>query len=516
MNGFGFSLTLPTCRNGGGTPPAEPQLPAFLPALTTADASYQSIYSSARLRLGYSGPLVQAGSDLGAGQVGVSASDVQAARGGSEALRVAGWYDQSGNGRHAITQDAAEQPALHEEVTIGAVPAMLFDGRRLGDFRGAQHRRLSAPATLTANDCTIAYVIDPTVSVQQQYYFELVDAAGTATSLGHLQYPGAQFGGALPDVHGNIALNTATGLGRDCGRKIATVPQVMMMRSTATALDIFIDGAKIATLGALSGTTGTLFLGMASSAGLTEYIPNFRLGCFMTIDKGVSDGDVAAITTALMTRFDIPASYDAVVATIGTSRVAGGALGTLTRTKQWFERNHYGPRRIKAYNLGLDGRPLSYHYANRAAWALELGDPDRPTVYVIDDPINDLGGLGASTDPAAIYTLYTDYRAALDALGANVEVVFATCLPQASGAYAGLTGRSDAAIEADRQTLNAAIRANAGGASAISDPAASPTMGAYPAGPGDPSRYPDALHPSSLGYSEVAAFNPAAALMALE
>lgn len=515
MIGFGFALTLPVRRGGGVSNPAQSEATAYLPALTTAGAGYQSVYSNARLLSDYTGPLVQAGTDLGAGQPSVPASEVQAARGAGDALRIAGWYDQSGNARHAIAASDAERPALHEDVAIGDVPAMLFDGRRLGDPRGPQHRRVSAAVVLTANDCTVAYVIDPTVSIQEQYYFELVNAAGSATLLGHLQYPGAQFGGALPDVHGNIAINTAAALGVNCGRKIATVPQVMILRSTPAGLDVFIDGAKIATLAALSGTAATLYVGMASDPALTVYIPNCRFGCFLTIDKGVNDADVAAIAAALMTRFAIPGSYDAVVATIGTSRVAGGAISTLTRTKEWFERGHYGARRVKTYNLGMDGRALSYHYANRAAWAMELADPGRPTVFVIDDAINDLGGLGASTDPAAIYATYGDYRAALATLGANVRVVFATCLPQSSGIYAGLTGRSDAAIDADREALNTAIRANAAGAAAIADPAASPTMGLYPTSSDTISRYPDKLHPSSAGYALLAPFNPAATLLTL-
>lgn len=508
MIALGYALHLSQSHRKGTTPPG-PSGPVYLPALATSGARYHNVYSNARLLQDHAGPLLSAGADFGTEQAGIAASEVQAARGANEALRVAGWYDQSGNGRHAIAAISDEQPALREDVTIGGTLAMVFDGQRLGDARGAQRRRVSAPATLTASDCTIAYVIDPTVSVQEQYYFELLNAQGDGTSLGHLQYPGAQFGGALPDLHGNIALNAATGLGLDGGRKIATVPQVMILRSTAAGVDVFIDGEKIATTIPLSGTTGMLFIGMSADAALTAFNANFRLGCFVTIDKGVTDPDVAAITSALMQRFAIPSGYDAVVVNIGTSRVAVGSLGTVSRTKEWFERSRYGMRRVKTYNLGMDGRALSYHHANRAAWSLGVYDAAKPVVYVLDDAINDLGGLGASTDPAAIYAMLSTFRDALQAQGANVHTVLATCIPQASGAYVGLTGRMDAAIDADREALNAAIRANTARASAISDAAASTAMGAYPASPNDLANYPDKLHPSSAGYEFLAPFNPA-------
>lgn len=488
-------------------PPAPPAALAYLPALGTAGAGYHLVISNERLLQAYGGALLSAGGDLGTGRTAVGAGEVQVARGTGEALRVAGWYDQSGRGHHAIAATAAEMPALREDVRIGDALAIAFDGIRSGDGRGAQSRRITAATALDAGNCTLACVIDPTVSVQEQYYWELRNAANNATAIGHFQHPGSRFGGALPDNHGNIKVNN-----RDCGRKIATVPQVMLVRVRGGSMDVFLDGTKIAALPAPAGAAGPLSIGHAGDgSGLDAFIPTFRLGAFVAVDRGVDDPDVAAITGALAARFAIPTSYEAVVVNIGSSRVAGMSRSTCTRNKAWFERANYGTRRIRTYNLGQDGKAISGCFADRAVFDAELYRPDMPVVYVIDDPINDLGGLGASTDPGTIYTTYAQYRAALTALGPNVRVVTATCMPQASGAY-GAFGRPDAAVETDRRTLNALIAGNTAGANAVADPAAVPAMGTYPDSATDATLYGDRLHPTSRGYALVAGTNPAAVL----
>lgn len=495
---------------------AEDPVPGFgerLPVLTTPGASYRLIASTARLWGDADDPLAEAAGQvaLGGGDESLQPGEIEVVRAGQDAVRITRWYDQSGNGNDLIAAAPAEQPALRDDVLIGGVPAMCFDGVRAGDPRGAQVRRLIGQLALSMSDATILVVIDPSVSVQQQYYWEARKADESGTALGHLQYPHDDFGGALPDHGGSATISN--GAFRSTGHRIATVPQVMAFRLSAAASEVFVNGARVAELAAATtGTSGQLAVGgPAALVGIETYVPTWRCGAWIAIDKAVTDADLAAMTQVLCARFAVATQDEAVVINIGTSRVAGMSSSSATRTKAWFERAHYGARRIRTYNLGQDGKALSYAYADRLTYAAALYRPDVPVIYVIDDAINDLGGLGASSDPGAITATIQAFVTDLKALGANVRVVVATTLPQASGVY-GSFGRSDAAVEADRVALNARIRAGDTGADAISDPAAEPQMGAYPAGPMDVALYPDRLHPSSAGYALVAGYNPASTL----
>lgn len=489
---------------------ATPSATAFLPALTTPSASYHRVWSNERLMEGFSGALVNAGgSDLGASGTGVTSAEVATARGASDVIRAASWYDQSGNAVALSQSTAAARPAMHEDVTLNGTPCMAFDGHRNGDSRGAQEVKMSAAINVPGADYTFVYVLDPMASIQHQMLYEMLTAADGRVS-SHMTYPESDFGGVLPDYHGNMVMSVSGFT--DMGRKMAACPQVIVVRSNGTNTEVFVDGTSIGTAPAGSGTATQLYIGAGKDMSpITNYIAAARWGAAIVINKRINDTDVAAITSALMNRFDIPTVYDAIVVDIGTSRIRGGTASTGCRNKAFYERAHYGSKRIKFYNLGLDGVPLSTHYSSRANHAAEVYSSGIPVIYIIEDAINDLGGLGASTDPVAIYTTMTSFSNFLKALGSNAKTVLGTTLPQTSSAY----GRTAAAIETDRSSLNTMVTGNAAGANAVSDPASNVAVGSYPAGPNDTTLYPDSLHLSSLGYYQARTYNPAAVLSLL-
>jgi hypothetical protein len=251
-----------------------------------------------------------------------------------------------------------------------------------------------------------------------------------------------------------------------------------------------------------AGTITLINFGADPTSGI---FANWRSAALVLCDKGLNAADIAAVSAVLRERFRLTTDYDAVIVYSGTSRTASGQADNAF-SKIFYEQKYFG-RNYRIINLGQDGQALSTTLTNFAAREATAYDTTKPWIYVIDDAINDLGGLGASSNPATIYATITSLVAAAKALGSNVHVVVRTTLPQDS--TNGTYGISSATIEANRQTLNALILANSAGADLAFDTAASPTMGVYPTNPDDSTKYVDKLHHTALGNSLIASLNAA-------
>ncbi|SOB81094.1 GDSL-like Lipase/Acylhydrolase family protein [Sphingomonas guangdongensis] len=465
-----------------------PPLPTYLPVLATQDASYHLVTSTERLMPGYAGPLVNAGGlDLGGERVSPAA--VQAARGEAEAIRIATLYDQTGSGRNYTQLTAPQQFALSDLVRIGIALPVIVDGRR-SDGAGGVFRAMSAPAALTGRGFTRALVMEPTASIIPQ----LLGAVG-----GHLLYTyslGPTDSPGYGSVEGGKVQLTAGGAVFD---KMPASPCVLMLRERADGCDLFFNGARVASAAVPSAEALTT-LSLGANTGLETFNPNVRVLADVVVAGTLSDADCIAVDGALRDRFDIaPWGTNARVLLIGDS-IAEGVATTLTRGI-----GHYARPLIDEatdwYVFANARKFLAHCYRDSVAYEgqVDLPSSGRPIVSVIQGGINDIhaGGSGGAT-------LYTDttipYVAYLKSLGH--KVVVCTLLPQ--------TANVSPAIEAERQAYNTAVRANGAGATAACDLASNAAMGSYPAATGDPTLYPNGIHPSSLGYSHLAATYAAA------
>lgn len=483
------------------TPPHKPI--HFLPGLTTASAAYAAVHSPERLLSSYSGPTLQAASgptDFGFGLTGATPGEVFSLRAGGQDVLLSKAYDQSGNAADAEQDTTTMQPAVHDAGLIGGKLAFLFHGILQGDFRGALVKLFNTVVSLDQQDFTAAFVVDPTNTLMNQGYLEFYN--GGTGWFTWLQYYADALG--LPDVHGAMSFATAIDF-YNTGKKTACVPQVLIFRSAGSGVDVFLDGVFQVNCPQNDGTSTGFALGSYQNrGGIASFNPTWRCAASVLIDKGVNDADVAALNTTLMARFDIPSAYDAIVVLRGTSRDVSNTASTDTLNKTFWQRQYYRTdKRIKVYNLAQDGTPLSAEYPDRENYDGEVYDATVPMIYIVDDAINDLGGLGDSSDPTDIYATISDFITYYKTLGSNVKTVIETTMPQNStGAY----GVATATIDANRATLNTAIRGNAAGADVICDQAADPAMGVYTTSVNNTALYQDALHPTSLGYSILAPY----------
>jgi lysophospholipase L1-like esterase len=474
--------------------------PTFLPALATGGASYHAVYSNERLVEAYVGPLARAATgstDMGTGQTGITAANVTALAGAATALRMDRWYDQTGNARTAAQTTAASRPELNDAGLINGKPAMLFDGARSFEGAGSPNSvRLDFTHNLTGRAATWFLVIDPTVTVQSQNYQGYTSGASNIRDTFSWADEGFPYG---PQNSGNLSYQTSNGI--PGFRKIATSPQVLVIRESGTGSDMFFDGTKItsATIATNVGlTTGSI--GTSSLATMQQWYPRFRCLAAIAVSGTLTDGDVASVYAALVSRFTINTSYQARTILIGDSNAEPYA-STDTFGPDWYFRSLI-TKRVQCFNLGIAGKTLSACYADRAAYegAIFAYNTALPTAFIIEGGGNDLNGGGSA---ASLYTTLTDYVTYIHSLGANAKAIACTISPQS------LTG-SHASIATVRDAYNVLVRANSAGADAIADYAADPTVGVYPTSCDNPLYYPDKIHMSSLAYSIIAPITAAA------
>jgi hypothetical protein len=470
----------------------------YLPALTTSGATYYGVYSTERLVSSYSGALARvinptggATVDLGSGETSIGTFEIENLRVSAVNVKVDKWYDQGGSARDLTQPTAASRPSFHESGTINGKLAMTFPD--VESSVGRFSHFVSPTISVDRQNFTMFLVIDPTASYKNQIYFRL-ETSVPATNITMFNLSS----GSAVD-NGRLAINVGTI--QQTHKYIQATAHVLVIRGTSGVLDVWLDDVHVPLTNTAS-TSAKFYLGSDPTNTATA---NFRCGACILNDKGLNDADVAAVSAVLRERFRLSTDYDATIVYSGTSRTVSGQADNAF-SKIFYEQKYFA-RNYRVINLGQDGQALSTTLTNFAAREATAYDATKPWIYVIDDPINDLGGLGSSSNPSTIYnTTIAGLITAAKALGSNVHVIVRTCLPQDS---TSVYSRTSAAIEADRQTLNTLILANTAGAGLVIDTAALPTMGTYPTNPDDATKYVDRLHLTALGNSLLAPANAA-------
>jgi hypothetical protein len=457
---------------------------AYLPTLTTAGASYYECCFTERLISTYVGPLLRTAAtvDLGTGAARVKPFDIQNARGSAVNVKLDKVYDQSGNARHNVQTVSANRPVAHEDGTINGHLAITFPQSEAGANRTSDFE--SPTVSIDRQDFTMFFVMDPTASLKNQVYLRgEIDSTTPGFNLFSLS------SGTVVD-NGKAGVNFA-GTIRQTHKYIPASPHILTFVGNGTDFDVWIDDVK-ATLTNTAATITKLFFGADPTSG---FFANFRGGGRLTVNKAVNAADRVAIWQTLRSRYDLSTDYDATIAISGTSRdVAGQADNAFTR---WFYVQKLLTRNFRFFNMAQDGQAQSTTLTNFANREATTYTATMPWILILGDFINDLGGLGSSSVPATIYnTTAGGLLTAARALGPNVKVGICTTAPQDS---TGVYSRTSAAIEADRLTLNALIRANSLGFDFVIDTAASPGMDVI-ADASDITKYlADKLHEQALG-----------------
>jgi hypothetical protein len=472
--------------------------PSYLPALTTSSAVYYGVYGTKRLVSGSTMALARgirnsnsATVDLGASADAISPWSIKDIRGSGTNAKIDKWYDQSGNGRDFTQTTAAQRPVMHEDSLINGIPAMTFPQSEAGVDRLSNF--VSPAFSLSREDFTLFMVIDPTVSMKNQSYIRFEKAGPTPIAMNLFHGYGVD--------NGRVAVNQDAVI-QQTHKFIQSSPHLFVIKGTAGVLTLYFDDTSVA----LTTSAATMILFYIGCDPTANLFANFRASALVFVDKATNAADDTAISAVLRRRFRLSTDYDATLVYSGTSRTVAGQADNAF-TKIFYEQKQFA-RNYRIYNLGQDGAALSTTLTNFASREATVYDSSRPMIYIIDDAINDLGGLGASSVPATIYSSpITGLVNAAKALGSNVSTVVRTDLPQDSsnGTYA----IASATINANRVTLNGLKLANSAGATVVTDTAAFSTMGVYPTNPDDATKYGDKLHLTALGNQLLASVNAA-------
>jgi lysophospholipase L1-like esterase len=467
--------------SGSNLPPA-----VNLPVLTTPGCTYKSVVSFERLLPSYTGNIAYA-NDGGSGSsvqitgaTGIAPSQIGSLRGANNEARLYGLFDQSGNGNDADSHSgqASYMPAIREDGLIGGKVAILIDGCRVTPVstRGLEITNVGI-ANLDAR--AEFMVLDANTTIMQQ----MISNAGTQSAF----YTDPADGNGLI----NASHGTTTALLPSC-------PIVVMFSESPSGAFLWINGTKYPITQTQQGGAVSLFqLGWTSQFGI-DYNSNIRVGAWGHIDGTPSDTDMLAINAALTARFTVPTTH-ALNVTIGGDSIGMGFGSTDTFNALFYLRPQI-TQPATWWNFSVDGRTMATCYAdiaNNEALAYD-STAGVKNVAIIEAGFNDLGA--GAADPTTLYNgTATPYIAALKALGYKVGI----CTLWKTTTTAFSTGQ-DSTINANIDTYNGLVRANAGGADFIIDQAADSVFGNYPTSQNDPTLFFDGLHPTSLGYQRVA------------
>jgi lysophospholipase L1-like esterase len=233
---------------------------------------------------------------------------------------------------------------------------------------------------------------------------------------------------------------------------------------------------------------GRLTLGKSLFGG-ADYYGAFRFFGAVFYNSGLSAGNAEGLIASMNMAFGHGNGFGTApeynVVFLGDSIMEGTGSRALANMPGQLDGLLTKPRRI--YNMGVHGEKMSSAFNQRVARYTPTFVSGIPNVAFLQYGTNDLG---AGATGAALYAnTATPFVSFLKGLG--FKVVICTLLPRSDGPWT-------AAMEAERLAYNDAVRTGAATADAVLDLAANAAMGEGNAS--DPARYPDALHPSSLGY----------------
>jgi lysophospholipase L1-like esterase len=447
----------------------------YLPTVTSAPLI---VAAPRRMVSGYNGNLFELSNDGGttkqsfAAAAGSDWPDYTAINTfkGAGTLTVTKVYDQSGNARHLSTAGGS----------IGYDPAQSLGGGAPFHFiNGGYLAVTDAGASFSSRDLSFAEVCaNRTVgAIAQMGMFHVMNAGAEVIGC-YLPYGGAQFiydsAGTANQFSGNLVPRCNLSA---IGVTANATGQTLFCRETT--------GTTGATLTAGTGTTfewGRAFLFQQKLA--------TRATLGMVLYPSLSNTDMNSVLASYRTIFSVPTTFDSRILAKTDSIMAADMC---TNNVELFRQmSLHGTPEI--FNLAIGGQALSDNitdYANISGLFTSAYGAGK-CLLLINGGINDLL---VSTSGSTTYSRLTSLVSS--AHGTGFKVVAATVLPTTTGAWTG-------AMETQRGVYNTAVLGNAAGADQVVDIADTNTaMGALTA-PNNTSLYADLIHPTTLGYSDLA------------
>ncbi len=400
---------------------------------------------------------------------------VQAWAGGSD-VAVSIWYDQSGNARDLIQTTAASRPLFYSTKLYGRDPSIQFDGT--SSF-------LSIPSTIVADRANVS------VWMVGRFYQHGGPTQGywgfgqTANSpdLGLMAYINAF---ALQPAFG------ATRLSSGSPRHIPSVTKcVSGLNSSASGLGLYRDSYST-TLSAL--TAATLNTGGAVGRfAVGDAQARMDLETFIVYPTALSAPNVTAIQSNLSSTFKTNVAPKRIIMTHGDSIMFGVAANMYLRTYAGILSDYFEAD-TSIGSLGVSGRTLNGDLALRPTMFDPMIVSGAENNLFLQFGTNDLGAGRTAAQLYADVTTYVSGNGSTIPSAASAgwnKVIVSTVLPRSDGGWTG-------AMETARLSYNDMLR-NSNLPLAVFDAASDAVMGGTAST--NTALYPDALHPSALGYT---------------
>lgn len=449
----------------------------YLPGLS---ASPYAVFGVVQVLAAYSGPLFTlrrasdgATQDFAAAVGQFPSYSAIAVWASGAALTVQKWFDQTGNGKHLEELTAANQPSFDWTKLLAGVCPVVWDGER-----SATLKRLTATGlAVDRQNFTVFDVLAPRSSLNDNQHYEFTDGATTSYMLACTRAgnPGFVLGFGSPSFGAAKCTPRA-------------MPSVIITTSKSTGRTMYVrEDAETNATALTAQSMSALVLGRAIAG--TTY--NSRLDRWaFGIYPALSDADANTLRTALTRMFVIPTSFTSRLILIGDSITEGYGCAMNRNMPSYLTL----PGTPEVFNMGVSGENAATENSNKVARYAPLATTAygvSKCVFTLAAGINDLSQ--GRTDLVASQTALI---AGLRSLGAY-PIGLATLLPNGQ---AGFTG----SMETARLDYNTGVRGSTYGQDFVIDVASDPIMGLN-ATTANTNYYGDQLHPTSLGYSILAA-----------
>lgn len=407
-------------------------------------------------------------------------SGVAAFLNGADFCRVDTVYDQSGGGNHLTQTTAGLMPFFRPANAIRGRPAVTFDGSQNSAY-------FNIPSAITSTGRSVTIVTVASVISTNAGVVAVVGGGGAGTLT---QMLGGGLDNRLP------ALTSGSGSSFLYGpRRVRSQAQATAVASGPATVTLHADGFAAAV--AQSGTDGTWAGGRVGRDNGSNTFNGEWLGLSL-YPAQLPGSEVGAVLDVLDRAFDCltPGRTNAQLVMAGNSIVQGtGATMNVNLIRQ---AEPLFDRRIRVSNRGVFGQTAATQSGSRAAFLAQFDPTLAVNLILVGDPVNDVLSPASPTtgSGANVWNTYTlpDIQAYQAVYGAANVLV-----PTMMGHAKVQTGGTAAAYAAERDGWNNLVYANQG--------TLGYTVVDYAAVPGlqnalDLTRFPDGVHPSTLGYAD--------------
>lgn len=451
----------------------------------TLPSSANAIYSVRRVT-GYSGPCLRvvrstdsATLDIGFGTNGfidVAAAETFRAAGGANArLFVDIWYDQSGNGYNATQTTAANRPTFVPTNAWDSLASITFDSGP-GGSGPSKHLNLPAGVTLDRQNGTVFAVDAPNSTWNKNALFEIGTVSGSRAAL---------------YTNVNAALNFLSGAdgALQIPKTVQARPNILGLRFSATAMHAYYKNTATSFAARGAGVYPGGRIG-GSGAGL-DFNYRGEKYFFAVWSRPLTDQEVTDLRANLATVFPqaVPKTFRRCIVFDGDSISEGYGATDLQNNFRQVLRALGDTSDIDVYNQSVFGTLSSTLYANRVAHLSGIDMATSKNAYYIGVGSNDLN---ADVPANTIWTSYL-LPSIQYAQSQGRQVIVGTVLSRST---------FTAPREAERLALNNLKRTNAATYGyTVADYDTQPDL----ANPANTTYYLDGIHPTSLGYTRMAA-----------